>query len=184
MYCERCKKNEATIHLSEIMKDIKSEVHLCEQCAREVGLNTKISNFTLTLPEMLTFLNVDDVNELQGKKRCATCGCDFIEYKTNGKLGCPDCYIYLADQLEPALVSFHGDLRHCGKFPLYNNSTENNEIKIPVVKNKNPDDLSRLQVELEDAVREERYEDAAVIRDRIKELNGSLKKQDEIYDRP
>lgn len=172
MYCERCKKNEATIHLSEIMKDIKSEVHLCEQCAREVGLNTKISNFTLTLPEMLTFLNVDEVNDFQDKKRCGTCGCDFIEYKTNGKLGCPDCYTYLGDQLEPALVTFHGDARHCGKFPAFN-AAKLNETRIIQEKIKKPDDLTRLQTELNDAVKDERYEDAAVIRDRIKELFAS-----------
>lgn len=172
MFCERCKKKEATIHLSEIMKDIKSEVHLCEQCAREVGLNTKISNFTLTLPEMLTFLNVDEVDDFQGKKRCVTCGCDFIEYKTNGKLGCPDCYSYLADQLEPALVTFHGDARHCGKFPVHN-ITREVELNTSSTRAKSPDEIIRLQGELEDAVREERYEDAAVIRDRIKELSGS-----------
>jgi len=172
MYCERCKKNEATIHLSEIMKDIKSEVHLCEHCAREVGLNTKISNFTLTLPEMLTFMNVDEVNDFPGEKRCGTCGCDFIEYKTNGRLGCPDCYTYLAEQLEPALVTFHGDARHCGKFPSYN-CADQNDIRIVQEKIKIPDELSRLQVELNEAVKDERYEDAAVIRDRIKELLGS-----------
>lgn len=172
MYCERCKKNEATVHLSEIMKDMKSEVHLCEQCAREVGLNTKISNFTLTLPEMLTFLNVDEVNDFQGKKRCGTCGCDFIEYKTNGKLGCPDCYSYLADQLEPALVTFHGDARHCGKFPVYNTGNRG-EVRITPAKSKTHDELAMLQAELNEAVKDERYEDAAVIRDRIKELNGS-----------
>ncbi|HOP62587.1 MAG TPA: UvrB/UvrC motif-containing protein [Spirochaetota bacterium] len=175
MFCERCKKNEATIHLSEIVKDVKSEIHLCEQCAREVGLNTKMSNFTLTLPEMLTFLNVEEVNEYQGKKRCSTCGCDFIEYKTNGKLGCPDCYNTLSDQLEPALVTFHGETRHCGKFPLYSNNIEH-EIKSALEKNHNTDELQRLQNDLEEAVKDERYEDAAVIRDRIRELTGSLKK--------
>lgn len=177
MYCERCKKNEASIHLSEIMKDIKSEVHLCEQCAREVGLNTKISNFTLTLPEMLTFLNVDEVNDFQGKKRCGTCGCDFIEYKNNGRLGCPDCYSFLADQLEPVLVSFHGDTRHCGKFPIYSGVNQN-DLKISFQKNLTEDEFTRMQSDLEEAVKDERYEDAAVIRDRIKELTGSLKEQD------
>jgi len=175
MFCERCKKNEATIHLSEIVKDVKSEVHLCEQCAREVGLNTKISNFSLTLPEMLTFLNVDEVNEYQGKKRCTTCGCDFIEYKTNGKLGCPDCYHTLSEQLEPALVTFHGDARHCGKFPLFSGNIQH-EIKTAVENNHTIDELQKLRDDLEEAVNDERYEDAAVIRDRIKELTGSLKK--------
>jgi len=175
MYCERCKKNEATIHLSEIIKDIKSEVHLCEQCARDVGLNTKISNFTLTLPEMLTFLNVDEVNDYQGKKRCGRCGCDFIEYKKNGRLGCPDCYIELADQLEPVMNSYHGDAKHCGKFPSFNNGENSVYIK-PVKQDADSENIQKLQAELEEAVREERYEDAAVLRDRIIEMNGSFKK--------
>ena len=75
MFCERCKNNEATIHLSEVVKNMKSEVHLCEQCAREVGLNTKISNFSLTLPEMLTFLNIDESPDFRSAGRCHSCGC-------------------------------------------------------------------------------------------------------------
>ena len=175
MYCERCKKNEATIHLSEIIKDLKSEVHLCEQCARDVGLNTKISNFTLTLPEMLTFLNVDEVNEFDGKKRCGTCGCDFIEYKRNGKLGCPDCYTQLADQLEPVMAGYHGEAKHCGKFPAFNDGEKHDYIH-PERTECEPGTIRKLQAELDDAVREERYEEAAVLRDRIKEMKGSLKK--------
>ena len=80
MFCERCKNSEATIHLSEVIKDMKSEVHLCEGCAREVGLNTKISNFSLSLPEMLTFLNVDEVTDYKDGKHCSTCGSDFLDY--------------------------------------------------------------------------------------------------------
>jgi len=97
MFCERCKKNEATIHLSEVVKNIKSEVHLCEQCARDVGLNTKISNFTLSLPEMLTFLNVDETSDSREHRRCHSCGSSFMDYRKNGKLGCPDCYNFLSE---------------------------------------------------------------------------------------
>lgn len=178
MFCERCKKNEATIHLSEIMKDVKSEVHLCELCARDVGLNTKISNFTLTLPEMLTFLNIEEVNDFQGKERCPTCGCDFLEFKRNGKLGCSDCYTYLGEHLEPALASFHGDARHCGKYPLYSGPRQN-ETKTPV-NHPQIDEVARLQAELKEAVDLENYEEAAVIRDRIIELSGATKNKENI----
>jgi protein arginine kinase activator len=174
MYCERCKQIEATIHLSEVIKDMKSEVHLCESCAREVGLNTKISNFSLSLPEMLTFLNVDEVSDYKDGRHCATCGSDFLEYKRDGNLGCPECYNNLSEYLDPVLAGFHGEKRHIGKFPVYNDEagfTEKifNPVKIEVISS------ADLQYQLDSAVNEERYEDAAVLRDKIREINLSLK---------
>lgn len=176
MFCERCKNSEATIHLSEVIKDMKSEVHLCESCAREVGLNTKISNFSLSLPEMLTFLNVDEVTEYKDGKHCPTCGSDFLDYKRDGKLGCPECYNNLAEYLVPVLAGFHGDKRHIGKSPVFNENSGINEKVFKDEKSKmvNTDDL---QSQLDSAVNEERYEDAAVLRDMIRDINMSLKQK-------
>lgn len=176
MYCERCKSSEATIHLSEVIKDMKSEVHLCESCAREVGLNTKISNFSLSLPEMLTFLNVDEVTDYKDGKHCPTCGSDFLDYKRDGKLGCPECYNYLSEYLVPVLAGFHGDKRYIGKFPVFNEDAgfQEKAFKEDNSKAVNADDL---QSQLDSAVNEERYEDAAVLRDRIRDINMSLKQK-------
>lgn len=176
MFCDRCKKNEATIHLSEVIKDMKSEVHLCENCSREVGLNTKISNFSISLPEMLTFLNVDEVADYKNGRCCPLCGSDFLYYKKDGRLGCPECYNNLADFLEPVLAGYYGDKRHMGKFPIHNDGTDFS--KKAVIKNNNTSSgIADLQARLELAVSEERYEEAAVLRDRIKEINISLKKK-------
>lgn len=177
MICEKCKKNEATIHLSEVIKDIKSEIHLCEVCAREVGLNTKISNFSLSLPEMLTFLNFDEAADYTDPRRCDTCGCDFIDYKKEGKLGCPECYNNLAEYLEPVLSGFHGDKRHIGKFPVYNEVAGTVNRVLNEVKDTS-DGISDLQAKLELAVSEEKYEEAALLRDRIREITLSIKKNE------
>ena len=160
-----------------MIKDIKSEVHLCEECARQVGLNTKISNFSLSLPEMLTFLNFDEAADYTDSRRCAACGCDFIEYKKEGKLGCPECYNNLAEFLEPVLAGLHGDKRHLGKFPVYNDET--GPVK-RIVREENDisDSVADLQSRLELAVSEERYEEAAVLRDRIREISCLLKKNE------
>src|SRR5512136_920682 len=100
MLCERCKNIEATIHLTEIIKDLKSELHLCENCAREIGLNSKLSNFSLSIPEMLSFLDVDEVDEYVNGSICRTCGLSFVDYSRESKLGCPDCYRYLGESLK------------------------------------------------------------------------------------
>jgi len=174
MFCEKCKKTEATIHLSEVIKDMKSEIHLCESCAREVGLNTKISNFSLSLPEMLTFLNVDEVTDYKDGRHCPNCGSDFLEYKRDGKLGCPECYNNLSEFLAPVLAGYHGDKRHIGKFPVFNNETDTSD-KISKDNKSETDNASDLQAQLDSAVNEERYEEAAVLRDKIREINLSLK---------
>ena len=87
MICERCKKNEASIHLSEIIKDMKSEIHLCEACANEVGLNAKISNFSLSIPDMLTVLNADEITAHNDDKFCTNCGSEVAE----GMAFCTSC---------------------------------------------------------------------------------------------
>ncbi len=173
MFCERCKNAEATIHLSEVIKDIKSEVHLCEACAKDVGLNTKISNFSLSLPEMLTFLNVDEITDYKDGKRCSVCGSDFIAYKRDGKLGCPECYINLSEFLEPVMAGYHGEKTYIGKIPLYNDDAG---ITVGVFRSDRAvaETRSDLQAELDLAVNEERYEDAAVLRDRIREFNLTI----------
>ncbi len=166
MLCERCKNNEATIHLTEIIKDIKSELHLCEGCARDIGLNSKLSNFSLSIPEMLSFLDVEDVNEYVDTNLCKSCGFTFMDYQKSKKLGCPDCYTFLGDSLRPVVTAYHGSMKHYGKIP--NNmatvSKEENTVEEKTLTE------SELQQQLNEAVMEERYEDAAILRDRISEL--------------
>ena len=153
---------------------MKSEVHLCEACAREVGLNTKISNFSLSIPEMLTFLNVDEITDYKDGRHCSTCGSDFFEYKRDGKLGCPECYTNLVEYLEPVLAGFHGEKKYIGKSPVYHDETDFTGIS-PKQNKSESDKMADLQSQLDSAVNDERYEEAAVLRDRIKEINLLLK---------
>lgn len=171
MFCEKCKHNEATVHLTEIIKNVKSEVHLCEACAREIGLNSKLANFNLTVPDMLSFLDLEEAGELVDANRCRGCGYTFLDYRKTGKLGCPECYRYLRSSLDQVVAGYHGGKRHVGKMPL-----NYIEMKAPVraLPDKNlklaekTDTIVDLKKKLEQAVEEERYEEAAVLRDRIR----------------
>jgi protein arginine kinase activator len=170
MVCERCKINDATIHLTEIIKNVKSEIHLCENCAREIGLNAKLSNFTLSIPEMLSFLDANEINERSDDLRCKTCNYSFIDFSKTGKLGCPDCYESFKDALAPTILSHHGEKKHIGKSPVYG-ITSLKEAPARASSDMHAS-CAELQRQLKSAVLEERYEDAAVLRDRIKEIMG------------
>lgn len=171
MFCERCKNTEATIHLTEIIKDVKSELHLCENCAREIGLNSKLSNFSLSIPEMLSFLDIDEVDEYVNGSVCKSCGLSFVDYSRDNKLGCPDCYTYLGDSLKSVIAGYHGADKHTGKHPDNPSGTiiQTYQKPVMVVPQRSMEELKDM---LNRAVNDERYEEAAVLRDKIRELES------------
>ncbi len=183
MICNRCKNTKATIHLTEIIRDNRTEVHLCENCAREMGLNTKLSNFSLTATDMLSFLDLNEISGQRGEAAddillndsdayvCKKCGTSFLDFKQTGKLGCEDCFQSMNKPLASVISACHGEKMHIGKIPhIIHDIIENpGERKEPVdeyseLKNES---LSNLKKKLDKAVEEERYEEAAVLRDLI-----------------
>jgi protein arginine kinase activator len=170
MQCERCKNIEATIHLTEIIKDVKSEVHLCESCARGIGVNSKLSNFSLSIPELLSFLDLNEVEDCVDGGMCKSCGLTFMDFSREGKLGCPDCYKYLNDSLKSVILGFHGATRHIGKHPNNTMAGDRDAYVKPVQVISEKKSIEELKRQLNKAVFEERYEEAAVIRDKIREI--------------
>lgn len=171
MQCERCSKKEATVHLTEIIKGVKSEVHLCEACAKEIGLNSKLSNFSLAVPDFLSFLNdeIQDARTSAGKKEqvCKRCGTRLRSVRKERRVGCALCYSYFRDSLSDLIgVS---PLEHKGRVP-------ENRIDISTVAGHEAvsagadAEVSTLKSQLDEAVHNEEYEQAAVLRDKIREL--------------
>lgn len=176
MKCERCKINESTVHLTEIIKGVKSEVHLCESCARDIGLNSKLSNFSLAVPDFLSFLS-DEIKEINGEVTdetvCKRCGTDYASVKKSHKMGCPFCYHYFSERLKD-IQSSNDTNGHRGRVPEHFSEIES------VFKEKRKDielvnDVNKLQTQLSQAVDNEEYEQAALIRDKIKDLEQTCR---------
>ena len=158
MMCERCKHKDATVHLTEIIKGVRSEVHLCEHCAREIGLNSKLNGSSLSVPDMLSYLDEGRTEEYPGKV-CPFCGISTADIEASGKVGCMRCYETFSGEIEslyPGLRSPYAGKHPAGK----GGSREPNESQ-------RENGTALLRRELEEAVREERYEDAARLRDLI-----------------
>ena len=161
MLCERCKKNEAMIHVVKIINGKKSEAMLCEKCARELSdipLKKNVDNKgNISFENMMNeFLGaVDKVNKVEVV--CKNCGLTYSEFKKNGKLGCSECYDSFKDSLIPSIKRIQGYTAHVGKMPL---REESKVIKTKKVK--------KLKEELQKAIVKEEYEKAAIIRDEIK----------------
>ena len=157
MNCQRCSK-QATLHITEILgEDRLEEVHLCEGCAKKYLAETsspKLHKVPAESPEVEEGGDAAD-------KQCEVCGLKFVEFRNLGRLGCPHDYDAFKDELGPLLESVHNDTRHVGKAPR----------RLPRAKGAQVE-LTQLRRTLQQLITDEKYEDAARVRDRIKELEG------------
>lgn len=158
MLCQRCKKNTATVHLTDIVKNEKRERHLCEKCASEEGVTVKQQ---VPINELLTnfVMEQSGAREL-AKLTCPECGTSFLEFRNSGLLGCPNDYDAFAKALVPLLERAHeGASEHKGKSPTRGGAGREKQRQV-----------AALERQLAEAVEKEDYELAADLRDRIKAL--------------
>lgn len=194
MLCQNCGENEANVKYTQIVNGEKKEMILCEDCARKMG----IGNFKMNIP--INFSNFlgdffDDYKSEQllpsfvkeKNNECNNCGELYKEFIKTGLLGCEECYDAFQNRLDPILKNLQGSVKHVGRRPLnieekIENKEVNKDVKVESNKeekqtkeNKKENELMKLQKDLNKAIEEERYEDAAVIRDEIKKLEKNEK---------
>jgi len=160
MLCDICGKNPATVHLTEIIDESMNELHLCEQCAHQKSLQME-QQFGLSelLGGLADLEKPTKEKEIAINIKCANCGLTYADFKKIGRLGCSECYEAFKKHLGPLLKKVHGSILHFGKSP----------FKVAKVSDKKTD-LQALRYQLQKAIETETFEEAARIRDQIKEL--------------
>ena len=66
MLCDRCKKNEATIHVKKVLNGKIESMHLCAECAKEKEENGVLGAFGFNLAEVL--FNIGELSKASLKK--------------------------------------------------------------------------------------------------------------------
>jgi protein arginine kinase activator len=159
--CQECKMQPATVHLTKIVNNNKTEFYLCEECARKKG------QFNISIPFSINdllagFIGMDNPSvsvQKEEMRQCKSCGMRFEQFRKNGRLGCQDCYKYFSDDLLPILRRIHGGTKHNGKVP------KRAGVELRITRQ-----IQQLKTQLQKAVETENFEEAARLRDRIKEL--------------
>lgn len=163
MYCEECKMKPANVHITKIINDVVSEVHLCTDCA---GKHTEIK-FSITpsympldlLSGILPQLGTVEKTPTEEELVCSNCSIKFSDFLSSGMLGCSICYSSFESRLDPIIRRIHGSGQHIGKIH------ERRGTKLKARR-----EIINLKEELDKAVRNEDYEKAAFLRDRIKTM--------------
>ncbi|MHC4062201.1 MAG: UvrB/UvrC motif-containing protein [Planctomycetota bacterium] len=160
MQCQSCQKNEATVHLTEITDGVRTELHLCEHCAQEEGVTVKSP---IPLNELLSSLlaaqpeDSDLFPDSEQKLSCPHCGFTLSQFRKEPVLGCAYDYEIFEKSLLPLINKAHNSKTyHCGKVPSKTHADTKKQIE-----------LMKLRQQLEAAVKNEDYEQAAKLRDKI-----------------
>lgn len=160
--CDLC-ENEATVHEVVVRNGEKTERHLCEEHAQEMGViqgghgHTGVAG---VVQSMVLTKSGAAKERSAGEKSCPSCGMTFAEFRKEGLLGCPACYEAFEQRLGSLLERAHeGGSHHCGKIPKRAGSSLERQQH-----------LTTLRQSLQRAIEHEQYEDAARLRDEIASL--------------
>jgi protein arginine kinase activator len=168
MTCEICCIKEAVFHIKQIVGKEEIELHLCQSCAAVRGINTSTSEGDVSISDLLT--NLMDIKshlkKSQKKVVCPQCGFTFDKFKKSGRLGCSECFVAFSKQIRVLMHKMFGTIQHRGKYPL----------KLQAYK-MYMDDIQTLKIKLDEALNKEDYEEAAVLRDKIKQMQEKVKEK-------
>ena len=145
MLCERCGKYDATTHIRSVINGVVHEENLCDKCAASAGYNDFGHN---SLAQMLSSMlgEAQSLGVANAVKRCSCCNASFADIAKSGKVGCAKCYETFYEELLPYLKRV----------------TQTEET------------VDTLRMKLGRLVSEEKFEEAAIVRDKIKKLEGEL----------
>jgi protein arginine kinase activator len=163
MICHICKDRVATIRLKEIINNVVTELHLCQECFESREQQNNTGQLDVSGPDMNALVE-EEAKKTKTKtksKRCPGCGLSEEQFRARGRLGCGECYKVFSKALEPILVKVHGANEHRGKVP--QEAARRLDLKT---------ELRKLQEDLQRAILAENYERAARLRDKIKQFGN------------
>ncbi len=100
-------------------------------------------------------------SQIPDKEPCPQCGCTLMGIIKSERLGCPACYIHFQRELQGIILTVQdGGIKHVGKVP---KQWQKMQEELHTVE--------KLEKKLAEAIKAEDYEQAAQIRDLLKDYN-------------
>lgn len=187
MLCQRCQQRQATVFFSQTIGNQTTQAHLCEVCAQEQTQgHDGMSSFALNpLSALSDFLNnfmnwnegaITEVNSgragsvaVDPQLQCPYCGYQLSTFRQNGRLGCTKCYESFKTALQPLISSIHGNVQHIDE----STNLKKNETSPPTpVDASTSPEVKALRERMKQLILNEKFEEAARLRDQIKSLEN------------
>ncbi|MEI0540058.1 excinuclease ABC subunit B [Brachyspira pulli] len=169
MKCDICGKEKAVLHIQEIIGSERHQINICKDCENNGNIIEKCIE--------LEFNNIDAVfpnyRSLPSKKRkkkipdtnkvCKVCGYSLADFLKTSIVSCPKCYEHFRTDLGKVIKKIHRENKHIGKISNKNRSYRDIEVQI-----------EKYKEEIELLKKIEKYEEAALIRDKLEILHKDL----------
>ena len=174
MLCNKCKKREATTHVKSVVNGEYEEYMLCSECAKDLGYNNMFGDFSSDFSSILGSFFSNALPERSVTTRCPVCKSTFHDISQSSKVGCAKCYEVFYADLMPSIRRIHSNTTHSGKRP-----PEIAKLNSPTSENVQADDKAKsseiemLKAQLDEAVKEQNFELAVELRDKIKGMEES-----------
>ncbi|MGB4610445.1 MAG: hypothetical protein WBH77_07455 [Saccharofermentanales bacterium] len=178
MLCDKCQKNEANISVQTMVNGVAKTYHLCSECAQKQGLfqsgfdfeNFPMANFLGKALFNFPFASLSNQpatigTNIKKSVRCPGCGQDFSDLRKAGLFGCPECYTTFHDVIRSMLDQIHGGHIH--------DAAQVVPEKIEFEQTQPLTEIEKLRSELQKKIQLEQYEEAALLRDKIKDLTAA-----------
>ncbi len=172
MKCDFCDK-KATVFLTQLVDGQMKKVCLCDPCAKERGV-TDPTGFSLAdlllggIPAgpaaPVAAGKPQPVPAVGSGRRCPTCGFTLEDLRRVRRFGCSDCYATFSEEVGQMVRGMHKGTSHIGKVPA-------GLMAMQVLHQR----LEELRARLDQAISSESYEEAAGIRDEIRNLELGAK---------
>jgi protein arginine kinase activator len=160
MVCDSCNERDAVVQLTRIEGGEVKQLHLCERCAAENGVETTsatpkhpLGDFLLAVHQQVALTSADG-------SRCVFCHTTMADFRASGRWGCARCYTTFEQGMRDLLRRVHGNSRHIGK--TYR-APQSESLERAAA-------LGELRERLRRAIESEQFELAADLRDRIRVL--------------
>ena len=163
MLCDVCKEKAANVFFTQIINGQVQKVNLCEECSKQKGI-TDPTGFALA--ELLLGMGAEAQAPAAKSTEltCEQCGFTQSDFKRVGRLGCAHCYGVFHDEIAGLLKNIHKGTRHTGRVPA--------RIAATLVGSR----VESLRRDLAKAIDDEKFEDAARLRDEINRLTNPVPK--------
>lgn len=161
MFCDE----KATIFYTQIVQGQMKKICLCESCAQQQGiLNPDGFSMADILMEEIPQQEIKAIMT-PPSEQCGRCGFTLKDLKKVGRLGCSHCYEEFRSEIMPMLEKMHKGTVHKGRAP-------EGMLNVKLMQK----NLEQRQRELKQVIDDEKFEQAAKLRDEIKQLEGELQR--------
>lgn len=153
MICNLCGKNEATIIVEKIFGAKREKLGICRECAQK-------NNVTRDPKSLQKVFDLFEKTQAASKV-CPVCGTNVSEIEQHLMAGCSECYTVFSKQIKGTLKFIGSSANFSGSLPQ----------KLKGFKSVLTDRMM-LEQKLQEAVKKEDYEKAAMYRDYLKALES------------